>query len=233
MPSTNRFAGAVTITAIVVGVVIVATMIDRRADADIEGTVFSSKDDNVRVTLPRGWRVADQPSYPGIILRMNRTRPRGSMLLASGSVSTTQIAPGCKTRAVADSGSSDVAAQQRPLPLEMQIACTQRTTLDGLGFEVGPIKEAQRPWFDYGSKDKTLRQGVVLIGDRVFTLVLSTETAASRAQYARTFDSMLLSIRALEAEDDTTDAGVVTTSGGDAGVDSTPGGGDAGVGTTP
>src|SRR5262245_46761050 len=64
-------------------VVIAAILVGASAsplDAEIEGTTFSSKTANVRMTMPRGWRWSDQATYPGILLRMNRTRPRAAML---------------------------------------------------------------------------------------------------------------------------------------------------------
>jgi hypothetical protein len=80
----------------------------------------------------------------------------------------------------------------------MQILCGQAKELEKLGFVIGPIKEASRPWFDYSIEGHEMRQGLVVFGDRVVTLVLSADTAASRAQYARTFDKTLRSLRALE-----------------------------------
>lgn len=213
MTSTKRLAGAVAATALVVATVSVPLLVTRRADADIESTTFTSKSDNVRVTLPRGWRWSDQPSYPGVVLRMNRTRPRGTMILAV-QAAPTSIDPACRNRPASE-GSTVTQA----LPPEMQIACVEQKHLEGLGFDLQPIKEAQRPWFDYASKTRSLRQGIVVVGQRVFTLVLSTDTPASRAQHARTFDSTLRSIRALAAPGADTDAGTpASTTTSDGGV---------------
>jgi hypothetical protein len=161
----------------------------RSAGAEIEGGTFSSKADNVRATVPRGWRVSDQPSYPGVILRMFRTKPHGTLLLAVDPIPTIEVA--CQGRPSVDG------APPADLPLATQIACHQAKALEASGFTVGPIKEAARPWFDYESSDRMLRQGVVVLGETVATLVLASDTNAGRAQYNRTFDKVLRSIRDL------------------------------------
>lgn len=185
----------------------------RSADADIDGGTFSSEADNVRATVPRGWRVSDQPSYPGVILRMFRTRPRGTLLLAVDPIPTIEV--GCQARPTSD-GTTPV-----DLPLASQIACHQAKELEAKGFTVGAIKEAARPWFDYEDKSRMLRQGVVVLGDTVATLVLAADTTAGRAQYNRTFDKILRSIRALEASSGaaaaTSDGDVAATTAPDAG----------------
>jgi hypothetical protein len=160
--------------------------------ADIEGTTFSSKTANVRMTLPRGWRWSDQATYPGILLRMNRTRPKATMLLAVDPLPT-EFDPTCLTRPPVTEGAPETA-----LPPELRVACQQSKRLVELGFIVGEVKEAARPWFDYvGKNDRQLRQGIAVLGEHVFTLVLSADTAGARAQYARTFDKALRSLRVL------------------------------------
>lgn len=174
----------------VVGVAIVVGNQLRSAGADIEGGTFSSNADNVRATVPRGWRVSDQPTYPGVILRMYRTRPRGSLILAIDDLPTIEV--GCQAKPAIEGGNPVVST------LPVQVACHQAKELETRGFTVGPIKEAARPWFDYEDQTRMLRQGVVVLGDQVATLVLAADTQAGRAQYNRTFDKVLRSVRALE-----------------------------------
>lgn len=175
------------------GVAIVVGDQLRRAAAEIEGGTFTSNADNVRATVPRGWRVSEQASYPGVVLRMYRTRPRGTLLLAVDALPTIEVA--CQARPMSEGGTPI------DLPLAVQVACHQVKDLEARGFTVGPIKEAARPWFDYEDKTRMLRQGVVVLGDQVATLVLASDTTAGRAQYNRTFDKVLRSIRALEADE--------------------------------
>jgi hypothetical protein len=207
------------VTAIVVGGALAAA--SAPLDADIEGTTFTSKSAHVRMTLPRGWRWSDQATYPGLILRMNRTRPRATMLLAVDPLPT-EIDPSCRDRPPAAEGAPALEA-----PRSVQIACQQGKRLVELGFTVGAFNDAARPWFDYAYGDRQLRQGVFVSDDSVFTLVLAGETAASRAQYARTFDKALRSLRAIGTSpviDEATgevvsDGGVVEEVPSDAGVE--------------
>ena len=206
------------LAAAIVAVVVVggAAMI---ASADIEGGTFSSEGHNVRMTLPRGWRISDQATYPGIILRMYRTRPRATMMIAVDSLAdaTAGIEEACRTRQAATEGAPAVT-----LALEVQIACQQGRRLGTLGFTVGTIKEAARPWFDYATDRRELRQGVVVLDDTVFTVVLAADTAATRAQYARTFDKALRSLRQLETPEE-----AAAAAAGDAGIVLDAGAGDA------
>ena len=184
----RRIAAAATIAILVGGAALIA-------GATIEGGTFSSETHNVRMTLPRGWRISDQGTYPGIIVRMFRTRPRGTILVAVDPLAdaTQGIEETCRTRPGTGEGAAPVT-----LALEVQIACQQSRRLSKLGFTVGAIKEAARPWFDYSTDKRELRQGVVVLEDTVFTVVLAADTIASRAQYARTFDKALRSLRQLE-----------------------------------
>jgi hypothetical protein len=195
---------------LVVGGALVVAIAARDSDADVDGGTFTSSVHNVRATLPRGWRISDQATFPGVILRMFRTRPRATILVAVDQLvdARARVDASCKTGAI-----------------EVQIACHQTLRLAALGFETGAIKEAARPWFDYGDDKRQLRQGVAVIGGRVFTVVLAADTTASRAQYARTFDKILRSLRRHEAEGATTmpgdapsDGGVPQDGGLDAGV---------------
>src|SRR5215207_4656198 len=52
-----------------------------RASAGLEGEVYTSREANIRMAVPRGWRVSDLPSYPGVLLWMAHTKPPGVMLL--------------------------------------------------------------------------------------------------------------------------------------------------------
>ncbi len=217
-----RRAITVAIAVAIAGVVVATGALVDHAGADIEGNTFTSKEHNVRMTLPRGWRISDQATYPGVVLRMFRTRPRGTILLAVDPLPTS-IDPSCLERPPTVEGEAAVAAASR----EVQIACQQRLVLANLGFRVDAIKEAARPWFDYASDKRQLRQGVIVIDDEVFTVVLASDTAAARAQYARTFDKALRSLRALtieEAEAAAAAEGEPTTPSADGGVptDATP-----------
>ncbi|MCA9674866.1 MAG: hypothetical protein H6709_23025 [Kofleriaceae bacterium] len=201
----RRLLGAALAVVVVVGIAMASR---HRAIAAIEGGTFTSTDQNVRVTLPRGWRVSDQAAYPRVILRMFRTRPRAAMMLAVDPLPAASALP------------EDCVAEATP---PTQLACLQKHRLAALGFEVGAVQGGTRPWFDFADGHRQSRQGLVILGDQVFTLVLSADSAAARAQYARSFDRALRSVRRNEGEGDAAATGDATTATGDAGV------GDGGV----
>lgn len=216
-------------TIVAIAALVAATAITDRDDAraEIDGATFTSDETGVRMTLPRGWRISEQPSYPGVVLRMFKTRPRITILLAVDA-RPTSIDETCTTRpALTPEGAPGV------LPIEQQIACQQARRLSALGFAVGPIKDAARPWFDYAADGRELRQGVVVHGAQVVTLVMAADTAAARAQYARTFDKALRSIRITSAAERDED-GTVAPSEGDGGdADRAAPDDDAGGGAPP
>jgi hypothetical protein len=178
-------------------IAVATIVVGASARAAIDGNTFTSETHNVRMTLPRGWRAADQPTYPGIIVRMFHTRPRATILLAVDPLDEVlaNVAAECRTRQVNEKEPAVLA------PQAMQVACQQRRRLGELGFEVAAIKEAERPWFDYRADRRDLRQGLAILGESVFTLVLAADTSSVRAQYARTFDKLLRSLRQLEASE--------------------------------
>ncbi len=202
-----------------VSIAVATILVGTSARAGIEGTTFSSEPHNVRMTLTRGWRWADQPTYPGIILRMFHTRPRATVLVAVDPLDEVLegISAECQTRKPHDNEAATIA------PQPIQIVCEQRRRLDELGFKVASIKETERPWFDYTADRRYLRQGIAVIGESVFTVILAADTSAVRAQYARVFDKLLRSMRALEASSDggggAGDGGVPSDGGGATPVD--------------
>jgi hypothetical protein len=202
----RRWIAALVAVALVGALAIAARSVDD-ASAEIEGGVFTSAEHNVRVSLPRGWRISDQPAFPGVIVRMYRTRPRATILLA--------VDPLPEAKDLSETCASAPTFAQA-------VACEHVVELGSLGFNVEPVQVATRPWFDYAGGKRMSRQGIVVLGDRVFTLVMSVDTASARAQYARSFDRALRSIRL---------AGAVTTA--DGGVVVAPEVVDGGTGAAP
>jgi hypothetical protein len=180
--------------ALVLVVVAAALLPAGPAPAQIEGGAFVSERHNLRVTLPRGWRIADQPAYPGVLVRMYRTRPPATLLVAVDRLAevVARIEPECRSRPPAGGEGAAVVS-----PLEIQIACQQARALEALGFEIGTTREAARPFFLYKSDTRDLSQGVVVLGDRVFTVVLAGEPGV-RSQYQGVFERTLRGMRLLE-----------------------------------
>lgn len=193
---------------IVVGALVAHVVTDDdEARAAIEGGVYASDEHNVRVSLPRGWRISEQAAYPGVIVRMHRTRPRATMLLAVDPLpARAELSEGCAALST----------------FAEAVACEQRADLAARGVTVGEVQAAARPWFDYADGKRVLRQGVVVLGPRVFTLVLAADSTSARAQYARSFDRTLRSVRSGGGEATTTSDGGVPAAPLDGGVAAPP-----------
>src|SRR5215213_9109095 len=108
-----------------------------RASASLEGEVFTSREANVRMVVPRGWRVSDLATYPGILLWMARTKPPGLMLLT---VDTIDTPARCAWPEACRTGGR---------PLAEQMACALSARLVEGGFKTGPVQGGRTPWFDY------------------------------------------------------------------------------------
>src|SRR5688500_4366453 len=74
-----RVARAALVAAVVAATALAIVL--SRASAGLDGEVYTSREANIRMAVPRGWRVSDLPSYPGVLLWMAHTRPPGVMLL--------------------------------------------------------------------------------------------------------------------------------------------------------
>src|SRR5262245_55925347 len=158
----------------------------RSAEATLDDDVFTSREADVRMVAPRGWRVSDTPSYPGVLLWMNRSKPPGQMLLTVEDISAASRACWPKE-----------CGHDATVP---DFVCVLSSRLHGAGFTVGPIEDGR--WFDYQlGKDakRFLRQGVVVLGHHAFTLILAAPTAGDRATHAREFDRALRSLRPLSS----------------------------------
>lgn len=176
---------ALALAMIVVGALALALSIAiRPAVATLDDDVFTSREADVRMLAPRGWRVSDQPSYPGVLLWMVRAKPPGQMMLT-----------------VEDIGAASRACWPKECGHDAtapDFVCVLANRLGAAGFAVGPVEDGR--WFDYQrGKDATrfLRQGVVVLGHHAFTLILSAPTANDRAAHAREFDRALRSVRPL------------------------------------
>jgi hypothetical protein len=165
---------------------IAIALVDRRASASLDEDVFTSREVDVRMLAPRGWRVSETATYPGILLWMKRSKPPAEMLLT-----------------VEDIGPSSRACWPKACGHEATVpdfVCVLTSRLRDAGFQLGPVEDGR--WFDYQrgkDADRFLRQGVVLLGHHAFTLILAAPTANDRAAQARTFDRALRSLRPLSA----------------------------------
>ena len=181
------------VAAILVGGVI--AMIALPSDATLEGQVFTSDTHRLRMTAPRGWRPSDQPTYPGVLLWMRRSKPPGLMLLTSETIDDEAYC------------SWPAQCRQQSELLAAQYACALAARLEHIGFKVGPVQTGPRDgelssvWFEYEDGKKFMRQGVATDEARAHTLILSTSSSQQRGNHVRAFDQALRSMHPLAEEE--------------------------------
>ena len=168
------------------------------ASADLENSVYTSKTDNLRLVVPRGWRATDEPSYPGLLLWMMRSAPEGRIVLTSEPF----------TRDVYCSW--PVRCQMSHDSLPAKAACALASKLNAQRVRVGPVQggpkeneDAGLPsvWFEYDDGKHFLRQAVAIDEDHVVSLVLSAPTAEARNAHVRAFEQALRTLRPLTPEE--------------------------------
>jgi hypothetical protein len=205
----TRVARAALVAAVAVTAVL--ALVRDRASAGLDGEVYTSREANIRMAVPRGWRVSDLPSYPGVLLWMAHTKPPGMMLLT---VDTIDRNVRCSWPATCRTAGR---------PLAEQMACGIAARLEKSGFKPGPIQSGRTPWFDYEDGKQWLRQAVLVAGTHGVTVILSAPSVTDRASHARAFDRAVRSLRALTASEAAAvapafDAAVADASSDDGGV---------------
>jgi hypothetical protein len=183
--------------AIVVGIAVPGAVPD--SAADLENAVFTSRADEVRLLVPRGWRASEQPSYPGLLLWMARSQPQGQIELTAEAFTRELY---CSWPVPCRTSHDD--------NLSAKYACALRTKLAALKMKVGPIEAGPKDnelaglpsvWFEYDDGKHFQRQAIALSSDRAFSLVLSAPTSDARATHTRAFEQTLRTLQLLTAED--------------------------------
>jgi hypothetical protein len=167
----------------------------RDAEATLDDTAFSSREAGIRMALPRGWRASETPAYPGILLWLNHTQPPGELLLT-----VEDIGPDARHCWPADAQDGNVRCRDEATA--SAFLCVLRSRLAHAGFELGPIEEGR--WFDFQERAnprRFMRQGVVVGGDRAFSLILGAPTTADRATHGRAFERSLRALRPVGASE--------------------------------
>jgi len=153
----------------------------RPVGAELDGDVFTSTDDGVRIEVPRGWRASDHSAYPRVLLTLSRSKPRARIV-----VTIDPIVPGCRDVDVVFCSSDPAAAMTR-----------LRERLDRLGARVTAQQQSRTPELEYEAPRRYVRHGLVVVGDRVVSVIVSTDTAEDRTALRRTFDRVMQSVRPL------------------------------------
>jgi hypothetical protein len=225
------FALALIIVALAIAVIVVE---QPRAIADLENQVYTSKPDQLRMVVPRGWRATDQPSYPGLLLWMMHGQPDAHIVLTAEAFTRRQYC------------SWPIPCRTSHDSLQVKLACALRSQLEDAGrqqgrpFHIGPIQAGPKEnelagmpsvWFEYDDGKHFFRQAAALTDDRIVSLLLSTPSIDARTGYVRAFEQALRTLRPLTVEESAA-AGIGTPRGADAGLAVAPGDGpvvDAGV----
>jgi hypothetical protein len=209
--------------ALVTALVFAAGVLVEDSGAELENSVFTSRADRLRLVVPRGWRATDQPSYPGLLLWMARSKPPGQIELTAED----------STRELTCSWPVTCRTSRENLP--WMYACALRIKLAAQRLRVGPIQAGPKEneaadmpsiWFEYDDGKHFLRQAIAFSSDRAVSLVLSAPTSDARAAHARAFEQALRTLRPLSAEETARAEGI------DAAVAGAPGDaslGDAGA----
>jgi hypothetical protein len=185
---------------VAIGVAVIA-IAGTVANAELENHVYTSRVDNLRVVVPRGWRESDAPSYPNVLLWMMRGDAK--IVLTAEPV----------THALYCSWPVQCRAGHDLSSLTARYACALRDKLQrdhhmhvGL-IEAGPKENADAGlssvWFEYDDGKHFLRQAVAVAdnGDRAVGLVLEAATNDQRSGAVRSFEQALRTLRPLSSEE--------------------------------
>lgn len=219
----RRLLTASAALAMLVAIAVVVGICVPDSGAEIENTVFTARADRLRLVIPRGWRATDQPSYPGLLLWMMRSQPRGQIVLTAEAFTRELYC------------SWPIACRTSPESLASKYACALRTKLSAQRIRVGPVQPGPRDnevsglpsvWFEYEDGTRFLRQAVALGPDRAVSLVLAAPSNDARAAHVRSFEQALRTLRTLTLEETApagdVDAGVVPIDGARADASTAP-----------
>jgi hypothetical protein len=176
----------------------IAVGLARESAADLENGVFTSRVDHLRLIAPRGWRVSEQPTYPGLRLWMARSQPQGQIELTSEAF----------TRELYCSWPVTCRTSKELLP--SKYACALRAKLTELHMHIGPTEAGPKEneaaglpsvWFEYDDGRHFLRQAIAMSSDRAFGLVLSAPNSDARATHTRAFEQALRTLQLITPEE--------------------------------
>jgi hypothetical protein len=176
--------------------IVVLVVVLRPVEAELENHVFTSRNDHIRLVVPRGWRESDAPSYPGLLLWM--MRPDAKIVLTAEPF----------TRELYCSWPVTCRTSHDFTTMTARYACALRQRLTAQRMRIGPVQAGPKEnedaglssvWFEYDDGKHYMRQAVALGEDRAFSLVLGASTAEARTSNVRAFDQALRTLRPLTA----------------------------------
>jgi hypothetical protein len=195
----HRSLAALAMIALVLAIAIIVVE-QPPARADLENQIFTSKPDQLRIVVPRGWRATDQPSYPGLLLWMVRNQPDAHIVLTAEAFTRKQYC------------SWPIQCRSSHDALPSKLACALRGQLEARvhPIHLGPIQAGPKEneasglpsvWFEYDDGKHYFREAVALTEDRIVSLVLSATSPDVRLGYVRAFETALRTLRPLTPEE--------------------------------
>lgn len=192
--------------ALVAALAVTAGILVEDSAADLENLVYTSRDDRLRLIVPRGWRASDQAGYPGLRLWMARIAPPQGQIALTAEKFTRDLY--C---------SWPVHCRTSHEPPASMYACALRTKLEAQHLKVGPTQAGPKEneaaglpsvWFEYDDGRHFLRHAIAFSPDRAFSLVLSAPTPEARATHTRAFEQALRTLQLLSPEETARAAGI-------------------------
>lgn len=168
------------------------------ARAELDNQLFTSSAHRIKITVPKGWRPSELPSYPGIILWMLRSQPEGRIVVGSEPLRQELYC------------SWPVECRALSQPLAARYACALRIQLERQNILLGPVQAGPKEnlaaglpsvWFEFTDGKRYVRQALAANEHRVISFALSTGSAADRGSHARAFDQALRSLHELSEEE--------------------------------
>ncbi len=174
------------------------------AVAEIENGVLKDSAGGFAIKLPGGWRISDQPSYPGIAVWLRRTTPLGIIWISSEPVDKNLICswpPECRNP-------NDSIASNYACAVETRLRIG-RVTVSRLRWDQKaiPTTDFAAEWLTYSTKARAVRQAFMVNAHSAVTIAISSPNAVTLKAHLRDFEQMLRSIRAIKAETGPTTSG--------------------------
>ena len=202
--------------------------------AEIENGVLKDSAGGFAIKLPSGWRISDQPSYPGVAAWLRRTTPLGTIWIASEPVDKNLI---CSWPPVCRNPNESIASNYAcAVETQLRIA---RVSVSRLSWDPKaiPTTDFAAEWLTYSTKSRAVRQAFMVNAQNAVTIAISAPNSATLKSHLRDFEQMLRTIRAIKSEAAATAIGATgeggATSGAGAGSSSGRAASGAGSGVAP
>ncbi len=187
-----------------VGLMLICSAMASVAVAQISGGRFESREWNLRISAPEGWRISSQASYPHVLVWMYRVTEPGKLLLT--------------------------VERQLDIYSSVQYAGNTILQLKALGFQIETEPQlhaaTEALWIEFNDGQTFFRQAMLLDNDVVYSLTLAAPERGLRARHVRAFDAALRSMErvsgARAASEPSTEAGAGDEPSAEAGVGDEP-----------